>query len=524
MERPPRNPYLADSDYPIGHGTCAQQDSTELAGPIGPSATMGDDDLDYAFLGPGQFGMAISGPYPDGRRVIWNNGSERITKIDYDTFEVLATIELPGKEQTTRSQAEAAWEALDNTTGDDSIAAAMDLALKHLVGLQGIYFVLDRDNTLFLGMDDGIVAFAEADPDDRASEIVIRDRWDKPKEVEGRFVGVNITSDGWLVLSTEYGWIVCVKRDFSEYHTIRLDGAEAEDAAGYTERMAAERGNRGYGWVRTSICTDDADGIYVSSRDRTHKVVWRDACLSTDEADGAWTARYRNGAGFGSGTTPCLMGFGDVQDRFVVIGDGDEVVNITLLWRDEIPEDWEQLSQAPSRRIAGMGRADMGDRSATAVQTEQSITVSGYGAMTVNNEPASVPAGYPSQANRLFVFWLGHHPEYTPVGLHKFEWDPTTRHLTEAWVNTEVSSPNAVPYVSEGSDLVYTCGVRDRQWTMEGVRWSTGEAMFHYVLGGSRFNTLGAGVILDQEGRLMFGTTFGKVRVDRLPHENERTT
>jgi len=64
-------------------------------------------------------------------------------------------------------------------------------------------------------------------------------------------------------------------------------------------------------------------------------------------------------------------------------------------------------------------------------------------------------------------------PAFRPLGLHKFEWDPATRRLEEAWVCRTVSSPNSVPYVSQGSDLVYTCGTRDRQWTIEGVDWTT---------------------------------------------------
>ena len=96
----------------------------------------------------------------------------------------------------------------------------------------------------------------------------------------------------------------------------------------------------------------------------------------------------------------------------------------------------------------------MGDTELPAIQTEQSITVSGYGAMTVNNEPASIPADYPARGRRLLVFYLGHKPEYTPSGLHKYEWDPAARELREAWVNTTVSSPNSVPFVAQASDLV----------------------------------------------------------------------
>lgn len=80
-------------------------------------------------------------------------------------------------------------------------------------------------------------------------------------------------------------------------------------------------------------------------------------------------------------------------------------------------------------------------------------------------------------------------------------------------MNRAVSSPNSVPFVGQGSDIVYTCGARDRQWTIEGIDWTTGESRFHYVVGGSMYNTLAAGVTLDEEGRLLYGTIFGKVRI-----------
>ena len=327
-------------------------------------------------------------------------------------------------------------------------------------------------------------------------------------------MGINITFDGRLVITTDHGWVVCVARDFSAYDAIQLPAADT-DAAEHCTRRAAEYGHTGYGWVRTSSCTGDDGGIYVSSVDSIHKVVWTGERLSLDPADGAWSARYRNGGGGGSGTTPSLMGFGEDEDRFVVIGDGDEVVNITLLWRDGIPDGWEQLPDVPSRRIAGIGPAHMGDPARAEIKTEQSITVSGYGAMTVNNEPASLPPGWPTTRARLFSFFLGHKPDYTPHGLHKYEWDPPERRLKEAWINTEVSSPNSVPFVAEGSDLVYTCGTRDGKWTIEALDWTTGASRFHYVVGGSRYNTLGGGVTVDDDGRLLYGTIFGKVRLLR---------
>ena len=510
----PRNPFLADSGNAIAHGRCDQQDNTPGNGPEGPTEALSADAVCYTALGPGHFGGLISGAYPDGRRVIWSNGRQSIVKLDYDTLEVLATLPTGTEPVTDPAELEALEAGLDDLEGDDAVAHAIGIAARFMTGLDGVYSLLDRDHTLFLGRKDHAVAYVEADPCERASAITERDRWYRPAGIDGQFVGINITFDGRLVMTTDHGWVVCVARDFSTYDAVQLPAAATEAAAHCADR-AARYGHTGYGWVRTSSCVGDDGGIYVNSVDTIHKVVWTGERLSLDSADGAWSARYRNGGGDGSGTTPSLMGFGADEDRFVVIGDGDEVVNITLLWRDEIPDDWEQLPDAPSRRIAGIGPAHMGDPARTSIRTEQSITVSGYGAMTVNNEPASLPDGWPATRNRMFTFFLGHKPAYTPYGLQKYEWDPVERRLIEAWVNTEVSSPNSVPFVAQGSDLVYTCGTRGGQWTIEALDWTTGASRFHYIVGGSRYNTLGGGVTIDDDGRLLYGTIFGKARIQR---------
>jgi hypothetical protein len=93
-------------------------------------------------------------------------------------------------------------------------------------------------------------------------------------------------------------------------------------------------------------------------------------------------------------------------------------------------------------------------------------------------------------------------------------WDPEARELKEAWANREISAPNGVPYVSLGSNTVYFVGARDGQWTLEGVDWDTGEPLFHYVVGGARYNSFFSGVYLDQEGRVIYGTPWGMVRLE----------
>ena len=513
MQSGPANPFLAASSNAIAHGRCDQQDSSAFAGPTGPSEVLTDADRQYASIGPGHFGHLISAPYADGKRVLWSNGRQQIVKLDYDTLEPIATLPIPGYEVSSEDEIDEVLAGLDSLEGKELVDHAIVAAMNYMVGLDGVYSLLDVDNTLFLGRTQEAVAYTDAVPGDRTSGIVERDRWAKPDHIDGSFVGINMSFDGRLVMTTSDGWIIVLERDFSSYESIRLPGAEFE-AEAFNDKMVAE-GRNGYHWVRTSTCVGDDGGIYVSSCDRHHKVMWTGERLSLDEADGAWVAQYRNGNGYGSGTTPSLMGFGPDEDRFVVLGDGDDVVNITLMWRDEIPEDWEQLPNAPSRRIAGLGPANMGNPDLAAIQTEQSITVSGYGAMTVNNEPLTIPDDYPGQGIRLLVFYLGHKPEYTPHGLHKYRWDPEAREFVEAWVNNDVSSPNSVPLVSEPEDLVYTCGVRDGLWTVEALDWTTGEERFHYVVGNSRFNSLGAGINIDDDGRIVYGNIFGKTRILR---------
>ncbi|MEE2630805.1 MAG: hypothetical protein VX752_02005, partial [Actinomycetota bacterium] len=59
------NPYLADSQNPIAHGRCDQQDCTTIAGALpsgGPHAgeALAFEDVQHTWLGPGHFGGLIS--------------------------------------------------------------------------------------------------------------------------------------------------------------------------------------------------------------------------------------------------------------------------------------------------------------------------------------------------------------------------------------------------------------------------------------------------------------------------------
>ncbi len=504
-ERPPRNPFLADSVYPLGHGDPGQQDALPVPGPEAPGPALAPGEIDYAHVGPAHFGAYTSSAYPDGRRVIWSNGVDRIVKVDFDSFEVLATYWVPGAERFDEAQADASIAAFDaSNQGFFAILRAFREASK-LRDLSSVYTTLGADNTYYVADKDGtITAYGDADPGDPASAIVVRRTVRLPDEVTGLTVGMNMTFDGWLIVPTEHGHVVAISRDFSERRVVRLRHSEG----------AEEKATRptGYGWVRNGVAIDEDGGLYIASQEHMHKVVWNGDTLSTDPADGAWTARYLNGWGHGTGATPSLMGFGG-EDRFVVITDGEPLMNVVLFWRDAIPSDWRGVPGAPDRRIAGMQPADMGDPELQEIQSEQSVVVAGYGALVVNNVPRGVPWYLPRPAATLLISFLGSETLYQPYGVQKFAWDPARRTFRQAWVARDVSSPSCVPVVSYPSDRVYLIGARQDRWTLEALDWSTGASAFHSVIGGQRYNPLFSGTLIDEAGRIHYGTPWGRVRL-----------
>jgi hypothetical protein len=499
----PSNPFASDGVYAMPHGDPAQQDATKFAGPLDKSRQLSVDEIQYVFTGPASIGAYTSPQYSNGKRVLWLNSVNGVMKIDNDTYENLAHLPSPLADKYTEEYLEKYVKAFNDENGVETIPLATE-ASNILKDVSGVYAVVDKDNRFYVADKDGnILVYGDKETDNPNSEIELKGTFKIPAEASGPTLGMNMTYDGWIILPTEEGYLVAVSRDLSDFHIIRLKHAEEEN----TESRGV-----GYGWVRNSIAIDEKGGIYVASRNHMHKIIWTGNGFSTDEKDGAWTARYSNSTGHGTGATPSLMGFGK-EDKFVVITDGDTRMNVTLFWRDEIPNDWKQLEGSPSRRIAGFSPVTMGDLNLQAIQTEQSAIVAGYGVFVVNNTPRNKPNQLPQKAGSLLIGHLGSNPNFQPFGVQKFEWNPEKRTFQSAWVNTKVSSPNGVPYVSLGSNRVYFIGARNNKWTLEALNWDTGESDFHYVIGGQKYNSLFSGPVINEDGSVMYGTSWGRAKL-----------
>ena len=500
---PPPNPYMPDGVVsPLPNPASVNTD--DVIGPTGPTRELSEDEIQYTEVGPGHYLGNISAPYSNGRRAIWTKGTDRISKLDYETLEELATYPLPGRKLWTSDEFFAAYDDILNGPPAEQGRNILLLGAQTQT-LEGAYPVLDLNNVLFVGYDREIIAYADAIEGEHNSEIIVARTWSLPEEILGNTIGMALTYDGRLVTATAAGFVIVLERDFSSYYYELLPHAE--------EAVSSPND-----WIRNSVSVDENGGLYFVSNDYLHKVIWNpeSTTLSVDPSDGAWSERYRNGLGTGSGTTPVLLGFGPEDDRLVAITDGDELMNLTLYWRDEIPQGWEAPEGAPSKRIAGYLAANFGDAGVTATQNEQQVLAAGYTMMIGQNDPASLPEGLPFIARVLAIGFLAHDPAISPYGIQALRWNPSTRSLEFAWANLDLSPGNGIPRSSSQTGLAHWLGVQDGRYVLQGLQVDSGELVFQQILPeGVKYNNLFSGVLFDNEGSVIYGTSFGFARLPK---------
>jgi hypothetical protein len=480
--------------------------SQRHAGPVGPTKTLTKDEIEYVSLGPAHYGQYTSDPYPHahGRRVIWTQGGNGLVKLDAETFRVLATYPFTDHKQWTAKEFFDEYEALRATPLDQQASPLLALGAQTQSAV-GAYALLGKDNVFYLPLEREVLAFTDQVQGDPSSPIKLLRRWDVPTEITGKLVGVTATFDGWLMMGTEDGYLVALRRDFGAYDSLQLPHAAEEVPLAHAS---------GRPWNRNSLAVDEKGGVFTVTNNWLDKVVWRHHRLSTNANAGAWSEPYANSTGLGTGSSPVLLGTDRDPDQLVVITDGEPVMNITAYWRDSIPRESAQPTGAPSPRIAAQLRADIGDETATSVQSERSPVISGYTMVLINQNPASAPPGLPPNARVLVSGFLEDVPEYTPHGIQSFGWNPRRNRLVERWSNRNVSAGNSFQLIDERSDSVYAIGVRKGIWTLEGFDLRTGKSRFHWNIGGTKFNSCFSAVYVDDQGRPLYGTIFGLVRLD----------
>lgn len=508
---PKRNPFLSAAVYGVTHVNSGQTNGVNY--PI----KEGEFNIDLEKMEPIWGGPVNNVTYAStSHNYMWSVSTDRIALIDKtnNNWKLIGDIDLPGANRLTKEQLKSISDVKYNS---------MDFATKHLMQIlgpqpglvlpAGVYALVSSENYVYANAGNLVTAIGLKDKDNPVKGLEIKYQFDVSSLIPAaevapgikriNMVGMNMTYDGQIVIGAVNG-IAVINR--------QLKGA-----------------GKFYAFKNSELCTnsmavDENNGIYVATGSKTakgdgmmRKLVWTGTEISDKESDGAWICPYPGGdwppaikAGTGAGSTPTLMGFGNAEDKLVLITDGQNRMNLVAFWRDEIPELQNQKTIAKSRRIAGVIPIKAGlPEDKPWIQSEQTIVVNGWGAFLVNN---LINEGHPDRI--IDVMTVGPvHPG--PTGMERVEWNPVKNEFNSVWTRNDVVSTSMVPLVSSASQMVLVNGyTKEKGWEITGLDWNTGENRTRVSFGQSnRGNGAYAILQLLENGDLLFNSVIGPYRI-----------
>ena len=510
--QPTCNPYSADSGYAGPHANSYSQASVAEEGPSAPGDIQSVQQRFVPFV---PLTNVFSPEYQDGGRVIWQTGiapwsDSGFGKIDEVNGEVIDIYNVITEEQAFPDPTHPA--------------------------ITRSYGALDRHNRFFRTNYQSIEVMGDADPTDRLSPIALLKEIHLPASAMCRdddgIVGLVVTYAGDIAFGTRNGMVDIIPNvvDLVERDTLdRLDSANiishsingdaCDDPSVPREDLET---------TSNALSTDENGGIYPLTTDASYRFDFVDGQLQQ-----TWRAEYQTGAASGggvridqgSGSTPTLMGTAAEDDRFVVFTDGQAVMHVVLMWRDDIPADWVGLP-GRDRRIACEYPIDFDDEDADATSSEQSVVVRGYGMYFPNNEMrnmgpdvlSQIPGSSDVIARIGSRQQLDQSPHHQPYGFERIDWDSSTRTCQTAWVNNDISVPNGIPFVAADSETgvaetVYGISAENGQNGLVAMDAQTGEKLFFESAGPLPItNGFYTGISIDHRGDVWTGGTFGYTR------------
>ncbi len=500
---PSVNPWLASSIYSITHFNSAQTDAFPYAVKDG-YYTVNPDDCESSWSGPVNL-MTIASTSPD---YMWGVGSDRVSyiRIADGGWQKVAEASMPGVTMRTKAD-------LEKLAGNYASIPELETAVKEVLGAMpqlaisnGNYVLCDRDNHIYVNAGRILAAYSLVDKNDPSEGISLDAQIDMTPHIFGSYtiVGVSMSYDGYLIVASQRG-LVTVDRALSQV----VDSYPFGDDQVLTN----------------SISNDENGGIYVASNSLEpggngvmRKVICKNGHFSDKESDGAWAATYDGGPeapaikhGYGTGSTPTLMGFGDEEDKLVVITDGAKRMKLVAFWRDEIPAD-AAVVDASNPRLAGEFEVTCGLPSTTEwIQSEQSVVAGGYDAFVVNNIDAATEI---IQDKVIGVLAIGPLTP-GPKGAECVRWNVKENKWESKWCRADVSSISMIPSVSIPSEIVFVNGYESDGWVVTGMDWKTG-ATRHRVSFGKNNRGNGAYAVIQylSDGSLLFNSVTGPFRVN----------
>ena len=443
------NPNLASELYSISHFDSSQSDST----PYGPNTVSQDEnsleeinvqqDTDNCYGGPVNIMTFATESFQDGveSHYMWQVGTDKISYLlikssgeieILDQIPVLATLNNGFDEiENTSFEIYGALSLknltvpqVDNLLGSlfDPKSGNSDLTYASRMG-NGLYALVNHQNHLYVQYGDTIFAY-------RFSGSTIEQVYSLPNaidlilskatpsnpnpnpgladQMQVGIIGIcssyneqdnEISPDGKLIVALNCG--VAVLHPALDSYGSNPDDAvldyfpfDINEVA--TNSISVDSDNGIY--VASTLVTTNTDNSSVESAlGRMRKLIWNGQNIEI-----GWEANYEACVetpplikkGLGTGSTPTLMGFGDDEEKLVVITDGNKRMKLVAFWRDEIPEaappaSTNSGSVYSDARVAGIIDISCGlsQTGQSWLQSEQSVVVSGYDAFVVNNMP-----------------------------------------------------------------------------------------------------------------------------------------
>jgi hypothetical protein len=510
---PADNPWVADSPYAISHHNPAQTDVTGVDGPtIGGRLTtweaktiplvwcsaplykqIGNEIVVIASNPMGLIKVRATGedfelisnvPYPNRENVHTQATDELIA-------EVMADINAKRRKKQD-------WRLLFN-----SWLMYYKLNINMRTMPSGAYAVIDKEgyHYTFYDMQHLVKSFDNNKVDEPLLPIKYANIVSQlpPEDAAGidRIMGINMTYDGYIVAAAT-GAVIIADRNLKVID-YRLFPGE---------------------WVENSVAVDADNGIYVVTSVNMHKLVWTGTKLSQSADDGAWSSPYDvmpegeamdlGAASHGSGTTPSLLGFGDDEDKLVVISDGNSTnAQIVAFWREAIPADFKQKPGTQSRRIA-----DQIPFTLSKTTVEASPVIYGNGVLVVNG---TYPEPGPISLDLISNAFLAGTTRKPPRGVKKYEWRTDENRFIESWSMAHVDNTDWMPpAVSTANGLVYFANKRNDTYEYFAADWETGEkkATWEFPDDSVLWNNWGGITVFLPDGDFLLGGFFAIKRFD----------
>jgi len=509
----PANPWLADSAYPISHHNPGQTDSTPVDGPdLGKRLTVYD-----VKTVPILWSSAPTFKNVNEERIVIAANPAGIIKVKAtgEEFSLVSNVPYPGREDV---HAKVTDEKLRETmlSMDEKRRNKQDLRLlinslwmfvKFEINFRtfpsGAYSVIDKDGYHYTNFDKRFLvkSFDNNKVDEplvpvKHADIIAQMDPEDAEEVT-YLLGITMTYDGYIVAAAG-GAVLLIDRDLKLVDYVMFPGEKVEN----------------------SVAVDENNGVYVVTSRNMHKLAWTGSRLSRDVADGAWSSPYEvmaegealklGAASHGSGTTPALLGYGDDEDKLVVISDGSPGgANLVAFWRDDIPPDFKQKPGTLSRRIA-----DQIPVGISATTIEASPVTYDNGVIVINStypDPGPIPGDLISNA------FLSGTTRPAPMGLKKFNWLPEQDRFEESWGMPDIDNTDWMPpAVSTSNGLVYIANRRDDNYEYLAADWQTGEvkAVWQFPNDSVLYNNWGGITVFLEDGDLLLGGFFALKRYD----------